>query len=304
MNGDLRVQVEERSVVLRHPEKVLWPEDGLTKADLVAYLVRVAPALLPHLRGRFLVVTQYPDGIHGKHFYRKDAPDHTPGWVRTLPYWAPDARRWIRFVVCEDEATLAWLGSQAVIELHPWLSPCGAPAVPDFAVVDLDPAEGAGFADAVEVAGVLRDLLAALGLRGYPKLSGATGLHVYIPLVPRYSYRQTADFVRRLGRVLQRLLPGRVTLERTVARRRGVYVDYLQNARGKTLVAPYSPRPLPGAPVSFPVAWDDLARVHPLDFTLRTVPALLERRGDPFAPVLADRQELEPALARLEGWTR
>lgn len=279
-----RTVIEGRELELSNLGKVLWPEDGLTKAHFLAYLTAVGPYLLPHLRGRPLVVTRHPDGIHGEWFYQKDCPDHAPDWVRTFPYWSKDSRRWIRFVLCEDLATLIWLGNLACLELHPWLSRAASPLHPDHAVIDLDPAAPAGFEEAREVAFRMKPLLDALGLSAFPKLSGATGIHLYIPLEPRYTYPQVAAFVRALGDTLLRRHPERITLERTVARRAGrVYVDYLQNAPGKTLVGAYSPRSLPGAPVSCPVTWTELETAVPSDFTLTTVPARLGRLGDPFA---------------------
>lgn len=301
----ITVAVDGRPVAFSNPNKVLWPEDGITKTDLAAYWLATAPWALPHLRGRYLVLTRYPDGIHGKSFYQKNLPDHAPPWIRHRPVPSRRSGRTIRYLLGADAATLVWLAGQAAIEIHPWTSPDTHPDRPDFALVDLDPGEGCGFAEAVAVAQGLHRLLQELGLRGWVKTSGATGLHVYIPVAPRYTYDQTADFVRRLGVVLHHLMPGLVTLARPVAERRGrVYVDYLQNARGKTLVAPYCPRPLPGAPVSFPVAWRDLPQIHPRQFTIKTVPGLLHKippGADPFHSLLTVRQSLDRALALLAG---
>ncbi len=299
-NGKERVAIEGRILELTNLDKPFWPEDGYTKAHFIAYMRAVAPWLLPHLRGRPLVVTRYPDGIHGESFYQKDTPDHAPDWIRTWPYWSRDKGRWIRFTLCEDLPTLVWLANQACLELHPWLSPAAHPDRPDMAVVDLDPAEPAGFEEARRAAFMLKSLLDNLGLRGYPKLSGATGIHVYIPIAPRYAYRQVAGFVQACGRVLLRLAPGLITLERAVRRRAGkVYVDYLQNVKGKTLVGVYCPRPRPGAPVSCPVTWEELERVTPDAFTMATVPERLARLGDLFAPVLTARQDLEGTFGSL-----
>ncbi|HEX6989808.1 MAG TPA: non-homologous end-joining DNA ligase [Bacillota bacterium] len=298
---DPTVEVAGRRLTLRNLDKPFWPQDGLTKGDLLAYCARVSPWLLPHLRNRPLVMTRYPDGIEGKSFYQKDVPEHAPAWIRLFPYWSRDSNRLIRFVVCDDTATLLWVVNTGAIELHPLLGQIPDPQVPDFAVIDLDPAEGVGYRETVDVAGMLHDLLDYLGLRGYPKTTGATGIHVFVPIEPRYDFRYTADFVRRLGVVLRGQAPERVTLERSVRRRRGrVYVDYLQNALGKTLVSVFCPRPRPGAPVSFPVAWEDLRYVAPGDFTLRNAVDLLQRRGDAFLPVLRDRQRLEVPSQRLD----
>lgn len=301
MSTGATVEVDGRRLVLTNLDKPFWPDDGLTKGDLLMYGARIAPWILPYLRNRPLVLTRYPDGIHGKSFYQKDSPGHAPAWIRLFPYWSRETERLIRFIVCDDAATLLWVLNAGTIELHPLLGQIPDPQTPDFAVIDLDPAEGVSYRETVDVATLLRSLLDFLGLRGYPKTTGATGIHVFVPIERRYDFRFTADFVRRIGVVLLGQAPERVTLERRVSRRQGrVYVDYLQNAQGKTLVSVFCPRPLPGAPVSFPVGWDDLARVTPADFTIRNAVEALERMGDAFKPVLHDRQRLDDASRRLD----
>lgn len=290
--------MEGRLLALSNLDKPLWPEDGITKAHLLAYLRAAAPRLLPHLRGRPLTVVRYPDGIHGERFFQKDCPEHAPPWVRTFAHRASGSGRVIRFVLCDDLPTLIWLGNLACLEFHPWLSTAREPSRPDLAVIDLDPAPPAGFAEARAAALLVKQLLDGLGLAAFPKLSGATGVHVYVPLEPRHGFREVAAFVQALGRALLRRRPDLITLERSVGRRAGrVYVDYLQNGPGRTMVCAYSPRALPGAPVSCPVTWEELAQASPADFTLRTVPARLARRADPFAGTLALRQRL-PAAPR------
>lgn len=300
MSAVSRVMVAGRELELTNLEKRLWPE--YTKADYLDYLTRVAPFILPHLEARPLVVTRYPDGIAGEWFYQKDCPDYAPPWIETYPYWSKDSRRTIRFIVCGDLPTLIWLGNQACIEFHPWLSGIREPSRPDFAVIDLDPAAPATFEQAREVAHMVKEALGLLGLRASLKTSGATGIHIYVPAAPRYSYKDTAGFVRALGERFLRLRPDLITLERSVGKRSGkVYVDYLQNVLGKTIVAPYSTRPHPGAPVSMPFTWEELDTIDPREFTLGSVPGLLSRRrstGDT-SRWLAERQSLDAALAAL-----
>lgn len=292
----VEVAVAGRVLTLSHLDKPLWPADGLTKAHYLDYLRAVAPHLLPHLRDRPLSVTRWPDGIGGEGFFQKDCPAPCPPWVATFTYRTRESGREIRFVLCQDLPTLLWLGNLACLEFHPWLSTAAHPDRPDLAVVDLDPAPPAGLAEARAAALLVREALAALGLTGFPKLSGATGVHVYLPLEPRHPFRTVAAFGRALGQTLLRRHPRLFTLERTVARRAGrVYLDYLQNGLGKTMVAPYSPRPLPGAPVSCPVTWEELATAAPAAYTVRTVPGLLARRGDPWAALPALRQRLPAA---------
>lgn len=289
--------IEGRQLELSNLDKTLWPEDGYTKAHFLHYLAAVGPSMLPHYRGRPLVLTRYPDGIHGESFYQKDCPDHAPPWVRTYPYWSKDSRRWIRFILCDDLPTLVWVGNLAGIEMHPWLSTARDPLHPNLMVLDIDPAAPAGFEEAREVAFLLKAVLDGLGLAGFPKTSGATGIHVYVPVEPRYPYRAVAGLVRAMGEYLLRRHPRLITMERAVARRTGhVYVDYLQNVLGKTLAGPYSPRPLAGASVSCPVTWAELETARPADFTIITVPERVARLGDPFAGLPGLRQRLEDAF--------
>lgn len=288
----------DTKVRVTHPERVLWPQDGVTKGDLIAYLTAVAPALLPHLAGRPLSLTRYPRGIKGGGFYQKNAPTYTPEWVTTYTFQHEDHA--VRYILCQDLPTLQWLGNQAVIEIHPWLSRAASPHRPDFAVIDLDPDPPSGFREAVQAALLIKKVLDEFGLRGYPKTSGATGVHVYIPVVPRYEYATMAAFAGAVGDLVRDAVPWLVTRVRAVDRREGkLYVDHLQNVLGKTLAAPYSPRPLPGAPVSAPVRWDELPDVAPDMFTVRTMPARLGAMGDLFAPVLVDQQDLDPVLRAL-----
>lgn len=283
---------------LAHPDRVLWPEPGYTKADYLAYLEAVAPALLPHLRARPLVLTRYPAGYGGKSFYQKNLPETAPRWLQTFTF--TQGRRPIRHLLCHDVAALRWLAAQAAIEFHPWMSRVDHPDFPDLMAIDLDPTAPADFEDARQVAGVVRELLARVGLRGYAKTSGATGIHVMVPIVPRYRHQRVAAAVRRIGLALARLWPRRVTLERSVAKRDGrVYVDFPQNGLGRTLVGVYCPRPLPGAPVSAPFDWSELDRVQPRELTLATLPARLAHRGDLFAGTLEPRTQ---GLEELEAW--
>lgn len=292
------LRIGGQTVTLTNLDKPMWPEAGLTKGDYIQYLLEMAPVLLPHLQGRPLVLTRYPAGWQGKSFYQKNTPATAPAWLQT---WTDTkGERPIRYVVCNDVQTLAWLGNQAAIELHPWYSLAAAPDRPTVAVIDLDPADGTDFDDARELAFAVRRLLAEVGLEAYPKTSGATGIHLYIPLAPVHSYGQVVAFARRVCELIEQALPGRATTARAVKDRTGrVYLDFLQNGRGKTLAAPYVPRPRPGAPVSAPVSWTELEFVQPGDFSLRTMPARVQAVGDLFAPVLAGGQTLHQAAQAL-----
>jgi bifunctional non-homologous end joining protein LigD len=291
----------ERELVLTNPDKVFWPKERYTKGDLVAYYRAVAPRLLPYLRDRPVVLTRFPDGIEGKSFFQKDAPPWTPAWMRTERIWSEDTEREIDYFLCDDEPSLAFLANLGTIPLHVWSSRVTDLGRPDWCILDLDP-KGAPFAHVVQVARAVRRLCEAIELPCYVKTSGSTGLHVLLPLGGQCTYEQSRTLGEVLARVVEKGLPAIATTERVISRREGrVYLDYLQNGHGQLLVAPYSVRPLPGAPVSTPLSWSEVtARLDPSKFTIRTVPARLKRkRKDPLLGVLKDRPDLPRALARL-----
>lgn len=271
--------------------KPLWPE-GYTKADLMAYLLHVAPILLPYLRGRPLSFTRWPDGIGGGGFYQKNAPSGTPPWVPTTRMHDTT------YLLVEEEATLAFLANLAVIEIHMPLVRLPNLDHPDLAVIDLDPMPPCGFSETLTVARLVKVALDQLGLVGFLKTSGATGLHIFLPLEPALTARQVTEHIRNFAAALQQSAPDLITLERRVRDRSGVYFDYGQNAPTRTMAAPYSPRPLPGAPVSTPVHWTELGHFEPQDFTIMSVPRRLESLGDPMAAIPKMAQRLD-ALRRI-----
>jgi bifunctional non-homologous end joining protein LigD len=277
--------------------KVFWPEAGYTKGDLIRYYEEVAEHLLPYLHERPLHMRRFPDGIGGKSFYHKNAPEHTPGWVATEAIRSAEEKRTIRYVIANDRETLLWLVNLASIDLHPWLSRRGQLDTPDWLVLDLDP-DRSPWAVVVRVARALKKLLDALGLRPVLKTSGASGLHLFIPLLPRYTYEEARLFGEGVARRVAEEHPDIATVERVVARRRGrVYIDFLQNRRGQTVVPPYVARPVPAASVSTPLEWDELSsELRPEEFTIESLPARLSRVGDLFRPALGDLQDLEPAI--------
>jgi bifunctional non-homologous end joining protein LigD len=288
-----------RRLRLSNLDKVFWPGEGLTKGDLVAYYRAVAPALLPYLADRPVVLDRFPDGIEGKSFFQKNAPDGTPEWVRTEAVTAEDGKI-TRYLVADDEDTLLHLVNLGSIPLHLWASRVGSLQHPDWCILDLD-AKDAPFAAAVEVARAAGELCRELGLTPYLKTSGASGLHVLLPLGGRVTHDQARQLAELLARLVASQLPALASVARLPQARAGkVYVDYLQNGFGKLLVAPYSVRPRPGAPVSTPLSWEELGPgLDPRHFTMATVPPRLAERGDPLAPVLAAASDLPAALARL-----
>jgi bifunctional non-homologous end joining protein LigD len=275
-------------------EKVFWPDDGLTKGDLLDYFDAVSPYLLPVVRGRPLTVIRYPDGIGRFSFYQKETPKYAPPWVKTVMLPAYNERKTVRYTVCDSKRTLLWLGNQACIELHPWISRVDRIERPDYLVLDLDPPEES-FERAVETAFACREVLDGLDVRTGLKTSGSKGVHLYVPLQRRYSYQDVRAFAEMVaGRVAERNEDLATTSFRKAGRAGRVFLDTGRVAPGAHIVAPYSPRARPGGTVSFPVTWDELGSVSPQDFTLRTVPGLLEREGDKWKKVLPDPQRLPP----------
>ena len=291
----------DRHVTITNAKKVFWPDEGYTKSDLIEYYASVAPWLLPYLAERPLVLTRYPDGITGKSFFQKDAPTWAPPWVRTECIWAKGVEREIDYFIVDSVEALRYVANTGTIPLHLWASRIGALERPDWLVLDLDP-KGAPFTDVVKVALAVRTILDRLELPSYPKTSGATGLHILLPLGARYTYEETRTFANLLATLAVEALPDISTIARMVRMRGGkVYVDYGQNGHGQTIVAPFSVRPLPGAPVSCPLHWSDVtARLDPKRFTIRTVRARLDADGDPMAAVLGAGVDIAAALARLD----
>ncbi|MGE5371983.1 MAG: non-homologous end-joining DNA ligase [Solirubrobacterales bacterium] len=294
------VQVDNREVALSHLDKVLWPADGYTKRDLIEYYAAVYPHLAPHLSGRPLVVTRFPGGIDQPSFYQKNAPPGTPDWVTLFPVYSTTAKRTIQYVICDQRATLVWLANLACIELHPWMSDIADLDRPNSLVFDLDPMPGVGFDEVIMVAGVIRELLSYLQIDFAVKTSGATGLHLVVPLAPAARYEEARGFAQLAAEMTAQVLPKTATVVRAVKNRgKRVYVDYLQNIQGKTICSVYSVRPKNGATVSTPIRWEELSRIKPEDFTIRTVPERLKTTGDLFEPVLVTRQRLDEAARRL-----
>jgi bifunctional non-homologous end joining protein LigD len=299
---DERPAESPRQVRLTNLDKVFWPDDGYTKGDLIAYYDAVAPLLLPYLRDRPLVLTRYPDGIPGKSFFQKDAPEFVPAWVRTEKIYSKDADRDVNHFIVNDAETLRYVANMATIPLHIWSARLGSLERPDWLVLDLDP-KGAPFAHVVRVARRLHEILDELRLPNYVKTSGGSGLHLLVPLGAGYTHEQARNFARLLAHLAQDAEPDITTLSRPLRAREGkVYVDYVQNGHGRTIAAPFSLRPLPGAPASCPLRWEEVAPgLDPGRFTLATLPRRFAAARDPLRPVLRGSIDMAAAIARIEA---
>jgi bifunctional non-homologous end joining protein LigD len=294
--------VAPRSVRLSSPERLLFPEEGITKQDLFVYYRAIAPVLVPHLRNRPFTMKRWPYGVTGEAYFQKQAPKGMPSWIRTRTYRTQPREggsRLVDFPLVNSPEALLWMVQMNCIDMNAWYSRVDKPHRPDFVLFDLDPPEG-GFALAIRVAHLIREELARLELESYVKTSGADGIHVLVPIARRATFEQTYSFAERVARGLEAEHPGLLTTEWLKRKREGVLVDHRQNARGKTIASVYSVRPKPGAPVSTPLRWDELTEdVAPRRFGMREALERVEQLGDLFEPVLAGRQALGRALKRL-----
>jgi bifunctional non-homologous end joining protein LigD len=305
-----QLAVGGRSLAVTNLDKVLWPRDGITKGDLIAYYRAVAPWLLPHVRARPLTLERYPNGIDEAGWWEKHVPRGLPAWVPTVKTAASTRHEQIEFIVCDDEATLAYVANLAAVVLHVWYSRTPTLDVPDFILIDLDPGAGCTLATLARVALAARDELAAAGVTPLVKTTGGSGLHVVVPLEPRYDWEQAKGFAELIARRIHEVAPEHTTLDRTIARRPHgtVYLDYVQVAKGKTYIAPYSVRARDGAPVSMPIAWSEVEAMRRkraketapemTRWNVRNVPKLLATSGDAWSQMEAYRLESVIAAAR------
>jgi bifunctional non-homologous end joining protein LigD len=294
----------KRELRLSSLDKVFFPEDGITKGDLLAYYRRVAPAVVPHLRDRPFTMKRYPDGAHGKFFFQKDAPKHMPEWIPRVEYRSTSRetreKRTIAYPLVNDELALLWMVNMGCIDLNAWYSRVDKPDRPDFCLFDLDPSPDVGFRETVQVALLIKELMDALGLESHAKTSGSDGIHVLVPVSRRHTYADTRRFAEVVAGALVRAHPKLVTTEWAKAKRRGVLIDANQNGEGKTIASVYSVRPHDGAPVSTPLRWEEVTPdLDPKSFTMEVVLDRVARDGDLFEPVLHGRQSLRAALESL-----
>ena len=296
-----------RTLKLSNLDKLFWPEEGITKGDLLAYYQAVAPVLVPHLQDRPFTLRRYPDGWQGKAFFQKDAPKGMPDWIPTerILVTSRDAPRQKRFIdapLVNDELGLLWMANMGCIDMNAWYSRRDKLDRPDFVLFDLDPSPDVGFEETVQVALLVKEALDALGLDSFPKTSSAEGMHVLVPVERRHTYDDTRRFSEIVAGAIARTHPKLATTQWSKAKRRGVLIDANQNGEGKTIASVYSVRPRPGAPVSTPLAWDEVKPgLDPRAFTMDAVLERVQRHGDLFEGVLNRKQRLSAALKALPG---
>ncbi|HEX8142381.1 MAG TPA: non-homologous end-joining DNA ligase [Pyrinomonadaceae bacterium] len=303
LSGDAVVSVGKDTLSLTHLDKVYWPEDGYTKGDLIRYYYEVSKYILPYLKDRALIMKRYPNGIAGPSFHQHDV-NEAPEYVRTETLSVEEGHE-VDYIIGDNRATLLYMANLGAIERHPWHSRIENLDKPDWLVFDLDPGEGIPFSTICELGVGVRDVLDRLGLDSYPKTSGSRGLHVYVPFAARYSYEQVADFAERVATLIAGEHSAIATVERSLKKRkRGqIYLDHMQNARGKSVVAPYSVRPKRGATVSAPLDWREVedGKITIQDFNIENMPGRLARKGDLFKAVLGGKQSLAEALEKVKS---
>jgi bifunctional non-homologous end joining protein LigD len=300
-NGIL-TEIDGYNLTLTNLNKVYWPQEGYTKSDLIHYYRKIARWMLPYLQDRPQSLHRHPNGIQEAGFYQRDINNQLPDWVERVDIYSESTKRDLSHVLCQNEATLVLLNNLGCIEIHPWNARIHTLDKPDYLAIDLDPGENT-YDEVVEVALVVKQVMDRAGAACYCKTSGATGMHIYAPLGKQYSFDEAETFARQVAEIVHKQLPELTSLERSPkARRKQVYLDYLQNNKGQSLAAAYSVRPKPGATVSTPLDWSEVKKgLHPSTFTMFTVPERITRIGDIFGGILGAGIDLESGLEKLKS---
>jgi DNA ligase D-like protein (predicted polymerase)/DNA ligase D-like protein (predicted 3'-phosphoesterase) len=294
------VQVDGHALTFRHLSKKYWPKEGFTKRQLLNYYYEASPFILPYLKDRPQSLNRFPNGISGESFYHKDVTATAPEWVKQFPYRTNGENK--NFLVVEDTASILWMANQGSIEMNPWNSRIQTPDHPDWCIIDLDPTDKNTFDEVIKTALVTKDVLDEFNVVAYPKTSGSTGMHIYIPLGTKYTYDESQMFAQIIATEVRDRLPAMTSIERMTNKRKGkIYVDFLQNRPKATLAAPYSVRPKPGATVSMPLQWDEIKKGLKMNqFTMENTLAQVRERGDLFKPVLGKGINMEKILQAIQ----
>ncbi|WP_143310566.1 DNA ligase D [Chitinophaga vietnamensis] len=295
------LKVNHHLLKFTHLDKVYWPGEGITKGDMINYYASIADYILPYLKNRPQSLNRHPDGIKGSSFYQKNVEDKVASWITTFPYTSENDRSTKEFLVCKDKATLLYMANLGCIELHPWHSRISKPDYPDYCLIDLDP-DGNSFNQVIDTALVLKEVLDSIGAASFVKTSGATGMHILLPLGARYTFEQSRMLAELIVHVVQKRLPNLTSTVRTPAKRKGkIYLDYLQNRQIQTMAAAYSLRPRPGAPVSAPLRWDEVKHgLKPAHFNIHNMAARLATEGDLLKGLLGKGINMRSVLKQLK----
>ena len=302
--ADKEQTIDGHKLIFTNTDKIFWPDEGYTKGDVINYYNAVYPHIIKYLKDRPESLLRMPNGIKSPGFFHKDAGGNAPSWIETLPIYSESAEKDINYIICNDKATLLYLANLGCIEINPWNSRLKTIDKPDYLVLDLDPSEKNTFEQVIETANVIKDILDKAGAVSYPKTSGATGIHIYVPLGAKYTYDQGKDFAHMIATMAHEQITKFTSLERSLSKRGNnkIYIDFLQNRRGQTLSAAYSLRPKPGATVSTPLEWDEVkSGLLPTDFDIKNILARIKAKGDLFAPVLGKGINMKTCIKNLGG---
>ncbi len=291
--------VDSRELKLTNLDKTFFPQLGLTKGDLVSYYLDLAELVLPHVAGRPMLMKRFPDGAEGEFFYQKRIPNPHPDWLETVRIRFPRFGRTADFPVVSDRASLAWIVNLGCIDLNVWPTRVENTERPDYMLIDLDPTDGVPWDDVRQVALKVGEVMEELGLPGFPKTSGATGMHILVPILPELHFTEVRRFAKALAEEVERRAPGIATTAWRVAERHGVFVDFGQNSRDRTIASAYSIRPTAEARASAPLRWDEVGGCEPADFTLETMRRRVDDAGDPSAGMSGPRMSLIEKFAAL-----
>lgn len=294
--------IKGHSIKFNNLNKIFWPDEEYTKRDLLNYYYQIAPIIIPYLKNRPQSLNRFPNGIEGLSFYQKDVTRSAPEWIKQFPYTTSQGEN-KNFLVVQDETDLLWMANLGAIEMNPWNSTIDTPDYPDWCIIDIDPSEANNFNQVIEAAQATKQVLDELKIKGYCKTSGATGLHIYIPMEAKYTYDQCQLFGRFIASQVHQILPKFTSIERLNVNRKGkVYIDFLQNRPKATLAAAYSVRPKPGATVSMPLHWEEVKKgLYPNQFTIKNAIERLKEHGDIFKPVLGKGINIKKILDDLNN---
>ena len=298
MSNNKVVQIADRKLKLTNLDKMMFP--GISKIDVINYYFNMGGILLPHIQGRPLVLKRYPEGIDGDYFYQKECPKHAPEWVQT--FGVAHGEKNVNYVICNDLATLVWLVNLGCLEFHVWRSKTSAISFPDIAVMDLDPSPQVDFDILLKVALLVRQALQEFNIHCYPKTSGSRGIHIFIPLIPQYPFSRVTAAMEYIAKMIVNTYPNRCTIERMVAKRGDkIYLDYLQNSRGKTMAWHYSLRPTPEATVSTPLLWGEIesGNIKVESYNINTIMPRVKRLGDLYQGILTKQQNIDSLLTMI-----
>jgi bifunctional non-homologous end joining protein LigD len=298
---DSVLKISGHQLKLTNLTKFYWPKEKITKGDLINYYDKMSGTILPYLKNRPLSLKRNPNGINDKGFYQKDAGENFPSWIKTSPVFSESTKKTVHYTICNDKASLIYLANLGCIEMNPWNSLISSPDNPTYLIIDIDPSEKNTFSQVIETARAVHEILEKAGATSYCKTSGATGLHIYVPLNAKYDYEHARQFGQIIATLAQEQLPGFTSLERSLSKRGNkIYIDYLQNSRGQTIASAYSVRPMPGAQVSAPLLWKEVKEgLHPSSFTIFNIEKRVKELGDIFYMAIKKGINIPSCLKKL-----